>query len=353
MENKIKPLQIGGLTADVPIVQGGMGVGISLSKLAGSVAANGGVGILSAAQIGFREPGFEEDPVGTNLKAIGKEIEKARKIARGGIIGINIMTATKRYEEYVQAAVEAGVDLIISGAGLPADLPKFVEGSQTRIAPIVSTLKGVRVICGLWNRHYGKIPDLIVIEGPKAGGHLGFTREQMEIYTPEVYEEEIRKIICWIREYGEKCGQYIPVVLAGGIFDRQDFLRALEMGADGVQMGTRFVTTYECDASEEYKQEYLNAGKEDVVLVDSPVGMIGRALKNTFVQSREKRKNIEKCYQCVKTCNPATTPYCITQALVEAAKGETDDALVFCGENVWKCEKMEHVEDIIKEICGR
>lgn len=351
MDDKIKPLKIGELTAPFPVIQGGMGVGISLSHLAGTVAACGGVGILSAAQIGFREEGFEKDPIGTNLKAIKKEICKARKIANGGIIGINIMVATQRYEEYVKAAVESGVDLIISGAGLPVDLPEFVEGSKTKIAPIVSTVKSAKVICKMWDRHYHRVPDLVVIEGPKAGGHLGFSRKQLEIFTPEVYDQEIRQIIELVKEYEKKYQKRIPVVVAGGIFDREDFLHALELGADGVQMGTRFVTTYECDAAEEYKKAYINVSKENIVLVDSPVGMVGRAVGNTFALAEGKKEPVKKCYQCIKTCNPGDTPYCITNALVKAAKGETENALVFCGENAWKCNKIEHVGDILRELC--
>lgn len=351
MDDKIKPLKIGELTAPFPVIQGGMGVGISLSHLAGTVAACGGVGILSAAQIGFREEGFEKDPIGTNLKAIKKEICKARKIANGGIIGINIMVATQRYEEYVKAAVESGVDLIISGAGLPVDLPELVEGSKTKIAPIVSTVKSAKVICKMWDRHYHRVPDLVVIEGPKAGGHLGFSRKQLEIFTPEVYDQEIRQIIELVKEYEKKYQKRIPVVVAGGIFDRKDFLHALELGADGVQMGTRFVTTYECDAAEEYKKAYINVSKENIVLVDSPVGMVGRAVGNTFALAEGKKEPVKKCYQCIKTCNSGDTPYCITNALVKAAKGETENALVFCGENAWKCDKIEHVGDILRELC--
>ncbi len=351
MDDKIKPLKIGELTAPFPVIQGGMGVGISLSHLAGTVAACGGVGILSAAQIGFREEGFEKDPIGTNLKAIKKEICKARKIANGGIIGINIMVTTQRYEEYVKAAVESGVDFIISGAGLPVDLPELVEGSKTKIAPIVSTVKSAKVICKMWDRHYHRVPDLVVIEGPKAGGHLGFSRKQLEIFTPEVYDQEIRQIIELVKEYEKKYQKRIPVVVAGGIFDRKDFLHALELGADGVQMGTRFVTTYECDAAEEYKKAYINVSKENIVLVDSPVGMVGRAVGNTFALAEGKKEPVKKCYQCIKTCNPGDTPYCITNALVKAAKGETENALVFCGENAWKCDKIEHVGDILRELC--
>lgn len=347
----MKTLKIGELTARIPVIQGGMGVGISLSGLAGSVAACGGVGVISTAQIGYRDPEFEKDPIKTNLRVIVEEIQKAREIAKGGILGVNIMVATKQYAEYVKAAVKAGIDLIISGAGLPMELPKLVAGSKTKIAPIVSTVKAARVICRFWDHHYQRMPDLVVIEGPKAGGHLGFSRKQLEEFTPVTYDQEIRGILAEVKKYADKYGKEIPVVVAGGIFTREDMLHAMELGADGVQMGTRFVTTWECDASEAYKQTYLHAKKEDIVIVDSPVGMPGRAIRNRFLEEKEsRRESIKKCYQSIATCNPANTPYCITRALVHAAKGETDDALLFCGENAWRCEKMEHVADIMAEF---
>ena len=328
----MKTLKIGELTARIPVIQGGMGVGISLSGLAGSVAACGGVGVISTAQIGYRDPEFEKDPIKTNLRVIGEEIQKARKIAKGGILGVNIMVATKQYAEYVKAAVKAGIDLIISGAGLPMELPKLVAGSKTKIAPIVSTVKAARVICRFWDHHYQRMPDLVVIEGPKAGGHLGFSRKQLEEFTPVTYDQEIRGILAEVKKYADKYGKEIPVVVAGGIFTREDMLHAMELGADGVQMGTRFVTTWECDASEAYKQTYLHAKKEDMVIVDSPVGMPGRAIRNRFLEEKEsRRESIKKCYQCIVTCNPANTPYCITRALVHAAKGERMMHCCFAG----------------------
>ena len=294
----MKALKIGELTARIPVIQGGMGVGISLSGLAGSVAACGGVGVISTAQIGYRDPEFEKNPIKTNLRVIGEEIQKAREIAKGGILGVNIMVATKQYAEYVKAAVKAGIDLIISGAGLPMELPKLVAGSKTKIAPIVSTVKAARVICRFWDHHYQRMPDLVVIEGPKAGGHLGFSRKQLEEFTPVTYDQEIRGILAEVKKYADKYGKEIPVVVAGGIFTREDMLHAMELGADGVQMGTRFVTTWECDASEAYKQTYLHAKKEDIVIVDSPVGMPGRAIRNRFLEEKEsRRESIKKCYQ--------------------------------------------------------
>ena len=342
---------IGDLTAKIPVIQGGMGVGISLSRLAGSVAACGGVGVISTAQIGWREPDFREHPFEANYRAIGKEIQKAREIAEGGIIGVNIMVATQRYEEYVKTAVKAGVDLIISGAGLPIDLPKYVEGTKTKIAPIVSSLKSLNVICRMWERKYKKAPDLVVIEGPKAGGHLGFSREELDTFTDESYDGVIRSIIEKVKEYGEKFSKKIPVVVAGGIYDRADMDHALSLGADGVQMGTRFVTTEECDAAPEYKQAYIRAEKEDICIVQSPVGMPGRAIKNAFMDRVKTEKcRIEHCYHCIVTCRPAEIPYCITQALVNAAEGRVEDALLFCGSNACRSHKIEKVEDIMNEL---
>ena len=346
-----KPLIIGDLTAKIPVIQGGMGVGISLSRLAGSVAACGGVGVISTAQIGWREPDFRQHPFEANYRAIEKEIRKAREIAKGGIIGVNIMVATQRYEEYVKTAVKAGVDLIISGAGLPIDLPKYVEGTKTKIAPIVSSLKSLNVICSMWERKYKKAPDLVVIEGPKAGGHLGFSREELDTFTDESYDGVIRSIIEKVKEYGEKFSKKIPVVVAGGIYDRADMDHALSLGADGVQMGTRFVTTEECDAAPEYKQAYLQAEKEDICIVQSPVGMPGRAIKNPFMDRVKTEKcRIEHCYHCIVTCRPAEIPYCITQALVNAAEGRVEDALLFCGSNAYRSHKIETVEDIMNEL---
>ena len=244
-------LKIGDLTAKKPIIQGGMGIGISLSGLAGAVAKAGGIGVISTAQIGFREPDFEEYPAEACRRAIGKELAKAREIAPDGIIGFNIMTALRDYEGHVRAAVEAGADLIISGAGLPLDLPGLAAESQTKIAPIVSTERSAAVILKYWDRKYHRTADLVVIEGPKAGGHLGFSREQLEEYaeyddkeyTEKSYDDEVKKIMAVVRKYGEKYGCLIPVVLAGGIYDRAAAKHAFSLGVDGIQVATRFVTT--------------------------------------------------------------------------------------------------------------
>lgn len=346
-----RPLVIGDLTAKIPVIQGGMGVGISLSKLAGAVAAEGGIGIISTAQIGYREPDFDEHPIEANLRAIGSEIAKARELARGGIVGVNIMVATREYERYVKAAVEAGADLIISGAGLPMKLPELTKGSRTKIAPIVSSLKSAEVILKYWKKKYDRLPDLVVIEGPRAGGHLGFKLEELEQIDDAAYDEEIKRILARVREYADEKDTCIPVVVAGGVYERSDMEHYLAMGAAGVQVATRFVTTYECDAAEEYKQAYIHAQKEDIIIVKSPVGMPGRAILNPFMK-RAKEGQIPhgRCHMCISTCKPAETPYCITEALVNAAVGNVDEALLFCGSNAYRAKGLEHVKDIMDEF---
>lgn len=346
MNNK-KCLAIGELTARIPVIQGGMGVGISLSALAGNVALNGGIGVISSAQIGFRDPEWEKHPVETNLRVLKEEIRKAKEIAKGGIIAVNIMVATRFYEKYVKAAVEAGVDLIISGAGLPVELPSFVKDSKVKIAPIVSSLKSFEVISRYWKKKYDRRPDLVVIEGPLAGGHLGFKKEELEDIEGLHYNEEVSKIIQRVHEAGEE----IPVVVAGGIYEAADAVPYMEMGADGVQAATRFVTTHECDADVRYKEAYMKAEKEDIVIVKSPVGMPGRAIRNTFLKLAENGQIIKgKCHQCLGKCDPSNIPYCITDALVNAAKGNTEQGLLFCGANAYKAQRLEHVADIMKEF---
>lgn len=357
---KIEPLKLGEITAKLPVIQGGMGVGISLGGLAGAVAKEGGIGIISAAQIGYREPDFDRDPKAANLRAITTEYEKARKISPDGVIGFNLMVAMKFYEDYVREVIKAGADLIISGAGLPMDLPRIAKKAETEykrdrkvlLAPIVSTEKSARVILRYWDRKYQRIPDLLVIEGPLAGGHLGFTKDQLEHFGKDSYEEEIRNILEAVREFEEKYGRKIPAALAGGIEGKEQVKRAFELGADAVQVATRFVTTEECDADIRYKEAYIKAEKEDIIIVKSPVGMPGRAIRNAFMERVIKEGKIphSPCHQCLHSCNPKEIPYCITDALINAARGETEQALLFCGAYAYKAKRIETVKEVIASL---
>ena len=372
----LKPLKIGNLVAKHPVIQGGMGVGVSLSSLAGAVAKAGGIGIISTAQIGFKDQDFGKNPMAANLRAIHSELKKAREKAPQGILGFNIMVATKEYASYVKEAVKAGADVIISGAGLPIDMPKFVAeaenengGSEkkerrTMIAPIVSSVKSALVICRMWDRKYHTAPDFVVVEGPCAGGHLGFSREQLaelgadtdhvaETFDEPAYDKEIRGIIETVKSFAEKYKKNIPVITAGGIFDHKDVLHQFALGAEGIQAATRFVTTEECDADIAYKEAYINAKEEDIVIVKSPVGMPGRAIKNKFLERvAQGPVKVERCFRCLEHCNPAETPYCITKALINAAEGKIDEALLFCGSNAYRCEKIETVPEVMAALCG-
>lgn len=349
----MKNLVIGDLTAKIPIIQGGMGVGISLHKLAAAVAREGGIGVISAAQPGFREPDFYTNTFEANMRALSREIKLAKEESNGGIIGVNIMVAVTHYEDFVKCCIESGADLIISGAGLPMDLPKFAAGSDIKLAPIVSSAKACKVIFSRWVKKYDRLPDLLVIEGPKAGGHLGFKAE--EVLNIDNFDDEILKIIETKREFEEKYDKTIPVVFGGGVYSKEDVKHCLEdLGLDGVQMATRFVATEECDADMAFKEAYINAGVEDVKIVKSPVGMPGRALNNHFIKDIVPDGcKVSRCFQCLVHCDPRTIPYCISQALFNGANGDIDNALVFCGENVYKIDKISTVKDIIDEVLER
>nr|WP_288722243.1 nitronate monooxygenase family protein [uncultured Sellimonas sp.] len=354
MRTKWPPIQLGDKKIEVPLIQGGMGVGISLGGLSGAVAKEGAAGIISNAQIGFREEDFEQHPFEANLRAMKSEYEKARETAPDGFIGFNIMVALKNYEAYVRHAASLGCDIIISGAGLPTDLPKYVDGSETKIAPIVSTNKSANVILKYWDRKYKRTADLVVIEGPKAGGHLGFTKDQLKEYDEKTYEEEIRDILETVKSYGDKYHVHIPVVLAGGIDTKEKVEYAMNLGVDGIQTASRFVTTEECDADIRYKEAYLKAKKEDIRIVTSPVGMPGRAIMNPFMERVMEGEKFtpKKCLGCLHKCSPAEIPYCITERLVAAAKGDVEEALLFCGADTYMQDRITTVHEVIESLMG-
>lgn len=333
-----------------PLLQGGMGIGVSLSGLAGAVAKEGGAGTISAAQIGFLQPEFEQNPVLANLKAMEEELQKARKIAPDGILGFNIMVAMNHYETYVRKAVETGADFIVSGAGLPLDLPAMVSDTDIAIAPIVSSARGAALILKYWEKKYHRYPDFIVIEGPEAGGHLGFSRKQLEEKMD--YDMEISEILKLVRGYEKNAGRKIPVAVGGGICDKARAEHGFMLGADLIQVASRFITTKECDADSAYKDAYLKAQKEDIVLVSSPVGMPGRAIRNPFLERVEKGEvqRPKKCFGCLKHCNPAEIPYCITEALIHAVKGDTENGLLFCGAQGFLVNQIETVQDVMEDL---
>ena len=351
-------LKIGDLTASTPIVQGGMGVGISLSRLASAVANEGGIGVIAGAMVGMREPDVASNPIEANSRALRREIEKAREMT-SGIIGVNIMVALTTFADLVKTSVSAGADIIFSGAGLPMDLPKLYQETceaykkefNTKLVPIVSSGRAATLIAKKWAAKTGLMPDAFVLEGPKAGGHLGFSKENIfdEEYS---LEKLVGGVVDAAKALEDKVGRAIPVICGGGVFSGADIARMIGLGASGVQMATRFVATDECDADIRFKQAYVEASEDDVTIIQSPVGMPGRALKGKFIEaSREGKKKPFKCvFHCIKTCDPDTTPYCISSALINAMKGNLDKGFVFCGSNVGKVKSIMSVHDLMATL---
>lgn len=352
-------LRIGHLLARVPVIQGGMGVGISLSGLASAVANQGGIGVIAGAMIGMKEPDVAKDPLTANLRALRNEILKAREQSPNGIIGVNLMVALTTFSQMVRTSIENRIDIIFSGAGLPLDMPQHLlqiceekkEEIKTKLVPIVSSARAATVIAKKWVSRFGYTPDAFVVEGPKAGGHLGFKPE--DIQDPDhALEVLVPQVVDAVKPFEDKCGRAVPVIAAGGIYSGEDIRNFLALGASGVQMGTRFVATHECDADERFKQSYLAATEKDITIIKSPVGMPGRALENQFIHaSRLGNKKPFKCvFQCVHTCEQEKTPYCIAQALINAMKGNLERGFAFCGVNVARVNQIVSVRELMESL---
>jgi len=348
----MKAIKIGNKTLSIPIIQGGMGIGVSLGNLAGSVMNQGGMGVISAANPGFKRKDFYKNNLVANLEQLAIEINKAKTIAKNkGILAVNVMVAGNDYVPLIKQAVKSKVDAIISGAGLPLNLPSITKGYRVAIAPIVSSAKAASLICRVWEKKYGVVPDFIVIEGPDAGGHLGFTKQSLVEKTHQnlaTILAEVKKVVI---PFQQRFQRKIPIFVAGGIFTGQDIAQYVKAGADGVQMGTRFIGTHECDAPESFKQVYLNATKEEITLVGSPVGMPGRAINNQFAKViADRRVPVKRCTDCLIPCNPKNTPYCISQALVNAVSHNNDEGLFFTGVNGHRINKLVSVKALIEEL---
>ncbi|MEA4923856.1 MAG: nitronate monooxygenase [Syntrophomonadaceae bacterium] len=347
----LKELHIGDLIARIPIIQGGMGVGISLSGLAAAVASEGGIGVIAAAGIGMLEPDGFSNYLEASKRRLALEIRKARA-ATDGILGVNIMVALSNFADLVTTSIEEGIDVIFSGAGLPLNLPKYLkEKSRTKLVPIVSNGRGAALIAKRWLEKYNYLPDAFVVEGPMAGGHLGFKPEQLQ--KPEFsLEKLIPEVIKAVKPLSANNHKEIPVIAAGGVFTGHDIYKYIELGAAGVQMATRFVSTHECDASIKFKEAYLNASQADTVIIKSPVGMPGRALRNEFIDDVEAgRKKPFKCpYHCITTCDYQNSPYCIAVALMNAQKGNLKNGLEFAGENVYRCREIVSVKELMNTL---
>lgn len=338
----------------IPLIQGGMGVGISLGNLAGSVMAEGGMGVISMAHPGYRKQDFIKNPFNANQEAMGEEVKKARSISKGkGMLAANIMCAIRDYEAYVKVALEEGVDAIISGAGLPLSLPALSKGFDVALAPIVSSAKACELLLKSWHRHYACTADFIVIEGPEAGGHLGFKEEELfEHQAKDVYMilAETKPIV---EQYEETYHCKIPIFLAGGMNTKEKIKKAIQCGAKGVQVATLFIPTFECDADNAFKEMFLHHSKKELTLVKSPVGYYGRAIANSLVNRlKEGRVKPNFCIRCIKPCDFQTTPFCITEALIKAAQGDVVDGLIFSGATIKDVSEFRSVKDVVDELIG-
>lgn len=353
--NHIPRLRIGELEASIPIIQGGMSVGVSLSGLASAVAKEGGIGVIGVSGIGMLEPDFASNFMEANNRALRNEIRKA-KAATAGPIGVNLLVALTDYEELLLVAIEEKVDLVFMGAGLPLMNPKTAavdrlkEGS-TKAVSIVSSGRAANIIFRHWAKRYHYVPDAVVVEGPLAGGHLGFKKEQ--IADPDyALEKLLPEVIAAVRPFEGPFGKSIPVIAAGGIFTGADIYKFMQLGASGVQMATRFAATRESDASQEFKEAYLNCKKEDIVIINSPVGLPGRAIRNQFLGevSRGIKQPVRCPWQCLRTCDFTQAPYCIALALTNAKRGNLVDGFAFAGANAYRIDKIVPVKELIATL---
>ena len=350
MIDKLPPLSIGNLKIKIPIIQGGMGVKVSTAALASAVAICGGAGTIASVGLGHGAEKNRTYPDFSN-DALQKEIRQAKEFTQG-VVGVNIMVALSNYEEMVRTAVKEKVDYITSGAGLPLNLPEYTKGSSVKLIPIVSSARAAEIILKTWKRRYKRLPDAIVVEGPMAGGHLGFRAEDLEQNTADKLEKLVTDVLKIIEKYRDKKDMEIPLIAAGGIFDGKDIARFLKLGAKGVQMGTRFVATDECSVPDIFKELYVAAKKEDVVIIKSPVGMPGRALSTDFITRTMQGEKIPfKCnYKCLKSCDVKNTPYCIAKAMCNAIEGDIGNAVVFAGKNVVRIEDIVSVKELMDEL---
>ena len=353
--NSMPDLVIDNLILKKPIIQGGMGVGISMSGLASAVAKEGGIGVISSVALGLLGDNPKTSFKGGNQTILKQEIHKARLLT-DGVLGLNIMVAISDYDELLKLAFDEEIDIVFLGAGLPLKFPESItkdrlKNSLTKVAVIVSSARATKLIFQTWQKKYNHVPDIVVVEGPMAGGHLGFKKEQISdpAFTLEKLLSEVLTVVQSFESIFEK---KIPVIAAGGIYSGHDIFRFLRMGASGVQMGTRFVATHECDASQEFKQAYINCKKEDITIIESPVGLPGRAIRNSFLDSVSagNRKPFQCPWKCLKTCNFREAPYCIAKALTNAQKGNVKEGYTFAGANAYRVQKIISVRELIKSL---
>ena len=347
---KIPKLRIGNITVGIPIVQGGMGVRVSLSSLAAAVAEEGGIGTISSIGLGDIEAAKEEYER-VSREALEREVRKAKSMTDGHI-AVNFMGVLSNVDDLILASVREGIKIIVYGAGLPAKLPALVEDDSVNLVPIVSSARVAEFILRSWDKRFNRTVDAFILEGPLAGGHLGFSEDQLHQLEKYSLDNLLPEILETVKAYEDRYGRKIPIIAAGGIYNGKDIARMLSLGASGVQMATRFVCTSECGVSQEFKQAYLDVKEEDIVIIKSPVGMLGRAIKNKFLRDLEIKGKIKiRCpFRCLSACKVSEARYCIAQALVNSYFGDVDHGLIFCGKNAYRVNKIITVKELISGL---
>ena len=333
---KIPELQIGSLSANIPIVQGGMGVRVSLASLASAVANQGGIGTISSIGLGDIKA-LADEYERTSREALVNEIRKARSMTDGHL-AVNFMGVLSNVNDLIKTSIQEGIKTIVFGAGLPNKLPALVQDPSENLVPIISSARVAELILRTWDRRYERTTDGLILEGPLAGGHLGFSAEQLEHPEDHSLEKLLPEVLEAIKPYEDKYGKKIPVITAGGIYNGKDIARMLSMGASGV--------------SQQFKQAYLEAKEEDIVIIKSPVGMPGRAINNRFLKDLEVKGKLKiNCpYRCLTACKVKTARYCIALALLNSYFGDVDHGLIFCGQNAYRVDKIITVKELIQEL---
>ncbi len=347
-------LSIGGLNIEPPIIQGGMGVAVSSSHLAAAVSNEGALGVVAAVGASLSCPNQKLPYSEKSYLGLRKILQDTKKLTSKPF-GVNIMCALTDYDELVRAAIDEGAAVIISGAGLPMHLPMLVGEAPVKLVPVVSSVRATSIICREWRKKYRRLPDAIIVEGIAAGGHLGFSLD--EIQQKQALEQIVTDVLAYVKDFTAAEGSKIPVIAAGGVFNGKDIARFLSLGAAGVQMGTRFVCTHECDADIAFKKAYVNCTKEDIIIVKSPVGMPLRVMRNSFIDEllESGKKPFACTYHCLKSCSPFNSPYCIAKALTNAASGNLAKGIITCGANAYRVKEIVSVHELITELtqeCG-
>jgi NAD(P)H-dependent flavin oxidoreductase YrpB (nitropropane dioxygenase family) len=347
---KLPSLKIGRLEINPPFILGGMGVRITNYSLTAAVANLGMAGTIASVGLCDRKTKSEQYASASNAALI-KEIRSARKLTNGGI-GVNIMAALTNYEELARTAAKENVDYIIVGAGLPLDLPRLTKGSTAALIPIVSSVRAAEIIMKKWQNKYNRLPDAFIVEGALAGGHLGYNLKEIAVWNKNSLANLCKGIMSLCKAVEKKTGHHIPVIAAGGLYDGEDIAKMLKIGVEGVQLATRFIATDECSVPDKIKQALIKAKKDDLVIINSPVGMPGRVLKNKFVKRilRGEKIKVDCPYHCLKTCIPETAPFCIAEALVNAYEGDFDNGIIMPGSNAYKIKEIVPVKELVDTL---